>query len=64
MCIPVKPKQLYKETVIMNLSLEKVFLLRTSLYIKNLIQFSSVIFIDKTHIAATSRLLIHSTEHL
>ena len=56
--------RLYKETVIMNLSLEKVFLLRTYLYIKNIIQFNSVIYIDKTHIAAISRLLIHTTEHL
>ena len=48
----------------MNLNLEKVFLLRTLLYIENLIQFNSVIYIDKTHIAAISRLLIHTTEHL
>ena len=34
----------------MNLSLEKVFLLRTFLYIKNLIHFHSVIYIDKIHI--------------
>ena len=48
----------------MNLSLEKVFLLQTLLYIKNLIHFNSVIYIDKTHIAAISRLLIHTTEHI
>ena len=56
--------KLYKEKVIMNLSLEKVFLLQTLLYIKNLIHFNSVIYIDKTHIAAISRLLIHTTEHI
>ena len=48
----------------MNLTLEKVFLLRTLLYIKNLIQFNSVIYTDKTHIAAMSQLLIHTNEHL
>ena len=57
--------KLYKETVIMNLSLEKLFLHWTLLYIKNFIQFNSVIYTDKTHIAAISRLLIHhTTEHL
>ena len=56
--------KLYKEKVIMILSLEKVFLLWTLLYIKNLIHFHSVIYIDKTHIAAISRLLIHTTEHI
>ena len=42
----------------MHLSLEKVFLLRNLLYIKNLIQLNPLIYIDKTHIAAISRLLI------
>ena len=48
----------------MNLNLEKVFLLRTLLYIENLIQFNSVIYIDKTHIAAIAQLLMHTTENL
>ena len=49
--------KLYKEKVIMNLSLEEVFRLQILLYIKNLMHFNSVIYTDKTHIAAISRLL-------
>ena len=35
-----------------------------TLYKKYLIHFNSVIYIDKTHIAVISRLLIHTTKHI
>ena len=49
--------RLYKLKVMMNLCLEKVLWLQTLLHIKNLMHFNSVIYIDKTDIAAISRLL-------
>ena len=44
----------------MNLSLEKVFQLRTLLYMQKLVHFNSVSHIDKTQIAAITRLLLYS----
>ena len=44
----------------MNLSLEKVFQLRTLLYMQKLVHFNSVSYIDKTRIAALSGLHLHS----
>ena len=44
----------------MNLSLEKVFQLRTLLYMQKLVHFNSVSYIDKTRIAALSGLHLHN----
>ena len=58
----IDPKQAvqWESNIIMNLSLEKVFQLRTLLYMQKLVHFNSVSYIDKTRIAALSGLHLHS----